>query len=181
MYPYVLALSFVKKQLQFSTKFRKRAPRSDDLARLTAVHRELVQYHLSGESVRQHPKVLSSASPAKYFSAARKRILEKLRVDIGIPWSVQSERISQNLDKLLAVKGNFKPPLHVQQHVFGPKTVPLIIAELDRRIVDLLAIPMQQRIHIAQGSTTVPASGIWDSGDTDQDLDSDSDINDLIG
>ena len=187
--PYAMALRLVRKKLRFNTKFRQRTPRAQDLPRVGSVDRDLVDWHLNGNAVREHQRVLQSVDPSKYFSEVRLRVLKTMGIDYGLPWRVQLNQVSRNLKSLLNVKRHFKPPQQLQHHVFGPKTIPAIIEQLDRLIETLKRKPMQQRLQTALALTakyksrSISSSRYYSDPDRDlgEDSEETSDISDVIG
>lgn len=119
--PYACVFQLVRKVLRLDEKFRHRTPRSVDLRQLGAADRDLVSAHLVGADLRTHQSVLLKGcrlQQQKYFSALRARILKRLRIDIDMPWRIQSRMLSPDLPFLLSYPGMFEPPAMLADYVF---------------------------------------------------------------
>ena len=58
----------------------------------------------------------------KKFSAFKRRILEEFRIDISIPWVIQSEGVSLTLKTWFKFRGEFQPGDSLKWNIFSRAT-----------------------------------------------------------
>jgi len=127
--PYEVAFSEVRKYFRLDDALRKRRPRPEDLNVLSGFDRRVVDLHLSGEDVRNHPDVPRLAD-RKYFSRVKRRIEDSLRIDISIPWSVQKSAVQGELAELLRYRNKYRPNSGLREHTFTSETAKRVIFQL---------------------------------------------------
>ena len=171
---YELAFSVIKQALWASFKFRRRLPRLSDYPPEGSVDRQLCEAYFAGLNVREHPLICQNKNPDKYFHDLNERIRQRLHIDYRIPWADCKQHLSHRLDQLLAAKVQFIPPADFAQSIFGPLTMPGVIAEL-QGCIDRLVLTAQTRTRTQNQPQTQPQTqNIVDDNDT-------SDISDLMG
>lgn len=127
--PNSIAFDTVREYFRFNDRLRKRRPRPEDLAKLADFDRRVVDLHLSGQDVRNHPDV-PQLNDRKSFSRIKRRIEGQLRIDISIPWSTQIQAVNGELEKLLTYEGKYKPKSEFLEHTFTKKTAKSAIRQL---------------------------------------------------
>lgn len=137
---YRLAYAVIRAQLRLDAGLRARKPKERDIAELAPLDQEVLRWHLDSDKrhqARNHPAI--KAKPTKlarqqYFSAMKRRIWRRLRVDISVPWSAQAAAASVKLNALLQYPGMYEPPEHLRPYVFGPEMAAQLIHTLKVRL-----------------------------------------------
>jgi len=118
---YSWARELMNRRLKLGVKFRARKPKPEDLAKLPQTDRAMAEMHLRGEDPFQHPAVQAHATVLerqKYFSAVKRRVLNRLRIDFDLEWEDQVKVANANLDQILA-RGLYEIPPELAPHCFS--------------------------------------------------------------
>jgi hypothetical protein len=127
--PYEIAFSEMRKYFRFDDRLRRRRPRPADLEVLSEFERKIVDLHLSGADVRNHSDVPRLAD-RKYFSRVKRRIEDLLRIDISIPWGVQTKAALGELEWLFCYRKRYRPSSRFLEHTFTSETAKRAICQL---------------------------------------------------
>lgn len=95
--------------------------------------KKYLAYHLNGNNVRDHrdlAEMPTRSERSKYYSAIRLRILENERIDLDIPYVVQTRQLSPRLSTLLVYPGEFKPADHLARYEYSRVSVPEAMSTL---------------------------------------------------
>lgn len=146
-----VGLLLIQKYLRFDADFRSRAPAADIKKKLCTQDRVVLDAHLRGDDVRNHPEVKSKATllaRQKYYSSIMKRIMEKVKVDISIRWSDQRVIFRPELPNLLAPEKQCAIPAELKPYCFCSATIPSIVDQLklkNRQLVGSVTKPVPKR------------------------------------
>jgi hypothetical protein len=102
----------VRKSLRLTgERLRHKAPRPEVFEMLTPTEADVLRGYLAEPPVapRESKTVVESASPNKRLYELRKPILQKARIDIGIPWTEHVKLRCFELEKTLVYPGDFHP------------------------------------------------------------------------
>lgn len=135
--PYKVGVDLIRKVLKLDVGLRSRAPKEEAIAQLVEPDQSILRWHLAGKKARFHPHILAQGDTHKqnvYFSAVKARLISKCKVDISIPWKVQSQRMSSRLPDLLRLNGQYEPPADIADDIYSPASVPAPINKLTRMI-----------------------------------------------
>lgn len=113
--PNAMGHKIIRQYFRFDDDLRQRAPKANHLDALNDADKSILRWHLDGKDVRQHQNMCGRDN--KYFSAVRLRILDRLRIDIAIPWAVQ-RTLSSRLSTVLAADNLYRPTADVKAHSF---------------------------------------------------------------
>lgn len=127
--PHEVAFREVRRYFRFDDMLRRRRPRPADLEVLSGIERKVVCLHLSGEDVRNNPE-LPKLADRRYFSRVKRRIEELLRIDISIPWGVQTKAALGELEGLFCYRKNYRPSSQFLEHTFTSETAKRAICQL---------------------------------------------------
>ena len=116
--------------LRLDEDLRVRLPTEEAIAKLPPDHQIILRDHLAGANIREHELVLDCAGTVeqvidaqnKKFSAFKRRILEEFRIDISIPWVIQSEGVSLTLKTWFKFRGEFQPGDSLKWNIFSRAT-----------------------------------------------------------
>ncbi len=106
---------------------RNKAPRQEAMQRLTDTECAIVQAYLAGTPADELPSIKECATAdarSKIKSRWRKSVLEKLRIDITIPWKQHQELRHADLDRLLQYPGDYHPDATTAAHCFCEENWP---------------------------------------------------------
>jgi hypothetical protein len=100
--------------LRLDERLRQDKPDSTDLQKLSPTNRHIVEGYLEGKQLKNCNllKRDSKLDAQKVKSAARLKILEKLRIDIDIAWAEHRKLGSRWMDKVIVYPGDHHPPDH---------------------------------------------------------------------
>ena len=135
--PYEIGLKMIRKTLCLDDDLRERRPKETDIAKLFAEDQNVLRWHLDGHNPRQHPRLLehkSADARNRVFSEIKARIYDRCRVDISLPWAVQSTAYSRRLAELLQFANRYSPPPHLMDHVYSPKSVARVLPLLKQKV-----------------------------------------------
>lgn len=137
---YKEAFAQMCRDLRLDENLRFRKPKGADLNGLGQVDREVLDWHLDDDDqhqARNHPAVLAKGDrEASYFSDMKLRLLDKLRIDISIPWKKQvaSAKAAAELRRLMLYPGLYRSSDELADQIFSMVSVPRIVRELQAKI-----------------------------------------------
>jgi hypothetical protein len=137
---YKEAFAQMCRDLRLDENLRFRKPKEVDLKGLSQADRDVLDWHLDDDDkhqARNHPAILEKGDrQATYFSDMKMRLLDRLRIDISIPWKKQlsSAKAAAELRRLMAYPGLYQAPDDLADHVFSMASVPRIVWELKTKI-----------------------------------------------
>lgn len=135
--PYEIGMTVIRKKLRLDEELRQRRPKKADIAKLYVEDQKILRWHLDGHNPREHPRVLdypTADARNRFFADVKARIYDKCRVDISLPWVVQSTAYSHRLAKLLHFANRYTPPPQLAEHVYSPVSVPRVLALLKEKV-----------------------------------------------
>lgn len=135
--PYEIGMTTIRKKLRLDDELRQRRPKETDIAKLYVEDQKILRWHLEGNNPRRHPRVLdrkSANARNRFFADVKARIYDRCRVDISIPWAVQSTAYSHRLAELLQFANRYTPPPDLVDHVYSPKSVARVLAQLKQKV-----------------------------------------------
>ena len=135
--PYEIGMTMIRKKLRLDDELRQRRPKETDIAKLYVEDQKILRWHLDGNNPRQHPRVLgytNADTRNRFFADVKARIYDRCRVDISLPWAVQSAAYSHRLAKLLHFANRYTPPPHLAEHVYSQKSVARVLPLLKQKV-----------------------------------------------
>ena len=129
--PHCVGIELARRHLRLDEDLRTVRPKPAYIAKLSANDQTILTSHLAGNDVLHHTLI---GTNQHQFGMYRARILKATRVDIAIPWLVQSQQISSLLADTLVVDGQFKLPQHLQPLSFFTKTAKALYSHLQARV-----------------------------------------------
>jgi hypothetical protein len=140
--PYPMVYAHVRKMLQLDRDLRRDEPSLEEMtaAKVSASDQEVVLWHLAGRSAADHPLVVGDRThiaQLKYLSDVKARVLQRLRIDISIPWERQKAAPLDRLRDILQYTGLYYPPAHLEGHLFGPVSTTRVVHCLRQEIARL--------------------------------------------
>ena len=131
-----LGVKLIRDYLRLDENLRTRRPKPSDIEKLSPVDQRILRWHLAGKDVRQHELIKENGN--QYFSALKRRLLKKLKIDITIPWLDQSTKLYPKLSDLIKYTGKYCPPKELERHSLCLKTVRDVLVKLkaqNRRLI----------------------------------------------
>ena len=125
--PFTLTLCILYEYFKFN--LRTDCPSKEEMEQLNPTEQRVAQFHINGNNVRK-PPLIQSKEEYRYM---KELFMNKLGIDITIPWAVQSTKLSPYLADL----NIYRPKRGLARHCFSKLTVPDLIKELDRIIQKL--------------------------------------------
>lgn len=135
---YAKAREAARKKLGLNRQSRARRPKLEQIAALQQVDREMLEMLLKNQNPRAHQAVIDYATELeqqKYFSAAKVRVWQKLRVDLSVPWITQAEVAASGVYELLLSENRFEVPPELAQYCFTNATTNELKRQLELDIV----------------------------------------------
>lgn len=130
--PYHLPFELIRDYLRLDKNLRIRRPKPDQMESLSVADQEILNWHLEGHRVSDHPLLLGK-DRTKYYPV-QSRILKKTRIDIGIPWKVQNNDLSPRMNQLMRNPGQYRPLKQLAHVTFSRITLDDSIRRLDELI-----------------------------------------------
>ncbi|MBS1130700.1 MAG: hypothetical protein H6R16_1702 [Proteobacteria bacterium] len=124
--PYRFGMELIREYFRLDERLRERLPKQRDIATLSALDRDVLEWHFSGNDARQYPGL--AGNPKKH-SALKGRILSALRIDLSIPWLMQ-KRIRGYLSDKLTFSNRYRVPDALQDYSFCQKQVRALLRHL---------------------------------------------------
>ena len=141
--PHSVGIVLVREQLRLDDKLRAVLPKPSYIQNLSKNDQDVLNWHLQGKDARQHPLISGSQQARTQFSLAKNRIFKTLRIDISIPWAIQSKQVSQQLANVLQFNGQYRPPQHLDQFCFCLKTLKPLLQQLEAMVIRASPVPVQ--------------------------------------
>lgn len=139
--PYPKIYGLLSKALRLDEDLRTDEPTDQEWALLSAPDQEVVRFHMAGGDVAGHPNVTGTRTKVaqqKYLSDLKARVLQRLRIDFGIPWARQKAAQRSRLRELLHYPGLYVPPVDLQDAVFSQHSVPRLVHALELRLAEMM-------------------------------------------
>ncbi len=127
----------VRKRLRLDVVLRARRPKPEQVDALPEPDRSMVLMHLENQNVRFHPAILAYATELeqqKFFSAVKLRVLDRLRIDLSIPWKKQVAAASSGVYETFATANKSSVPTHLAPYCFTAGATGLIKHQLEIEI-----------------------------------------------
>ena len=174
------AFQEIKDYLRVSENLRSKRPKPDQIAKLSPAEQTILLDYFAGDDPKQHPLMVGKS--AQYFSSIKRHIETELRIDMSIPWSIHSTKISPDLPIWMQLPAEYQAPEHLVDHCFVRETVKAKLQEL-RQINAKLAAAMTPMTTAKQqrGNAVKQRSGKAKSHLHADDEDETSDISNLMG
>lgn len=132
-----------RKALRLDENLRVRLPSQDQMDKLPDTLRTVLQFHLNGENARKHAEVMdgdvTQAAQNKRFSAFKRQVLEKLGIDLSIPWSIQRSQLSPHLKDWFVHPGEYEPSDELAAHVFSRESTHEALKMLEAMIFEAIS------------------------------------------
>lgn len=135
--PYLRYRDTLRDAVGLNLPLRARRPKPEQVQKLSQSDRDIVLAHLAGEDVRKHPTILRHANELeqqKYFSAVKRRILKRLRIDLSIPWARQVAAASSGVYEFFSLDRLYRIPEHLRDTCFTEPTAMRIRSELEAEL-----------------------------------------------
>lgn len=126
--PYRLGMELIRKYFRFDERLRERLPKQKDLANLSSLDQDILEWHFNGSDARHHPDL--EGNPKK-FSAHKRRILRECRIDLTIPW-LKQKIIRGYLSDTLTFNNRFRIPDALRKHSFCQESVRTALGRLKK-------------------------------------------------
>lgn len=123
----------IRKRLQLDVWYATEAPNEETMAALVDTHRTILEFHLQGNSARDHELCRYSGSgklDPNYYQI-RNALLSKVGIDLDIPWEKQVAGMADNLSELLQYDQRFRVPEHLRAYAFTSALFNPMIAALE--------------------------------------------------
>ncbi len=120
------------------TKLRARRPKAEHLAKLAQIDREMVEMLLNGNNPRNHPAVVAYPTKNegdKYFSAVKRRVLDKLSIDLSLPWTKQQAVAASGIYELMKDENRVGVPVELQAYCFTNQSTAKVLRSLELEVV----------------------------------------------
>ena len=138
---YEVGVELIRTELRLDEGLRKRAPKEAFILSMAEPDQTILRSHLAGGDARKHWLILTKDTTHQqnvYYSAIKNRLLKKVKVDISIEWTKQSEQLSPRLAELIRYTGDYEPPVELAEKVFSRDSAPVRMAKLEALIAELL-------------------------------------------
>lgn len=139
---YKKAFELVRSELRLDDNLRQKQLRSPTVKTLNLpkIDQALLLYHLKGKIVREHEMLLlmSPLQAKKAYSASKKRIYDRIQIDLDIDYSRQLKSVFPKLTEVLQYLGEYIPSDRVAPFVYSRVSVPAALEKLDRLIAEIL-------------------------------------------
>lgn len=124
------------KGLRLNERLRQDKPDSTDLQKLSSANRHIVEGYLEGRQLKNCERLKrdSKLEAQKVKSAARLKILEKLRIDIDIAWAEHHKLGSRWMEKVIVYPGDHQPPDSRVPSSFCKENLSAILQKLRRAL-----------------------------------------------
>jgi len=135
--PYERYSLAVRKRLKLDVPLRARRPKPEQINELPEPDRSMVLMHLDDQNARLHPAVLAYATELerqKFYSAVKLRVLDRLRINLNIPWKKQVAAASSGVYEAFAFANKYSVPAHLAPYCFTAETTALIKHQLELEI-----------------------------------------------
>lgn len=148
---YKMAFALVRAELRLDDALRPKQLRSPSVKALNLPKNDqtLLLYHLKGNIAREHDifKMLPSLKASKAYSASRKRIYDRIRIDLDIEYSLQLKAVYPELTDILAYPDEYSPSAKVAPFIYSRVSVPRAIEKLEKLTAELLEASAQSTFH----------------------------------
>jgi hypothetical protein len=127
----------VRKRLKLDVPLRARRPKPEQIDELSEPDRSMVLMHLDHQNARLHPDVLAYATELerqKFFSAVKLRVIDRLRINLNIPWKKQVYAASSGVYEAFAIANKYSVPVHLTSYCFTAETTAHIKHQLELEI-----------------------------------------------
>lgn len=115
--------------LRVSEGLRSKRPKPEQIvSALTTAEQTILLDYFGGIDPKTHPTMLGKSG--QYFSSVKRSIESKLRIDMTIPWSVHSSKISPDLPKWFKCPAEYVAPADLADHCFVRATVKAKLKQL---------------------------------------------------
>lgn len=118
--------------LRTSDNLRSRRPKPEHMNVLTPTEKEVLTDYFTGVDPSEHE--LMKGKSQQYFSLVKRNIEKALRIDISIPWSLHSTKISPTLPQLFQYPGEYQPAAHLADYCFTRETAKLALVKLRQMV-----------------------------------------------
>nr|WP_315253379.1 hypothetical protein [uncultured Duganella sp.] len=139
---YKKAFSLVESELRLDEDLRQKQLRTPSVKGLNLPKNDqsLLLYHLKGNIAREHEMflMLTPLQASKAYSASKKRIFERIGIDLDIEYSLQRKAVHPKLTEVLRYPGEYIPSNKVAPFVYSRVSVPAAIEKLEQLIAELL-------------------------------------------
>lgn len=139
---YKNAFELVRSELRLDDNLRQKQLRSPTVKTLNLPKKDqaLLLYHLKGKIVREHEMFLlmSPLQAKKAYSASKKRIYDRIQIDLDIDYSHQLKSVFPKLAEVLQYRGEYIPSDRVAPFVYSRVSVPAALEKLERLIAEIL-------------------------------------------
>ena len=132
--PHAIGIELARARLRLDENLRAVSPKPNYIAKLSQDDQVVLAWHLQGQDARQHRHITDHANPKKQFTAVSGRILKTLRIDLNIPWDIQSAQVSPPLAKALVFGGQYQPPQHLANFCFCRKSLKPLLLRLKQLV-----------------------------------------------
>jgi hypothetical protein len=142
---YGKVFQLVRGVLRLDECLRTRAPTDYVIQKLPPAAQEALRSHLAGRNLREP----ASSSPEdrdrlnKKFSELKRLCLPVTRVDLSLPWQVQSTLLSADLQDWFEYEATAWPTEGLLRYVFSPASVPAALEALRAETERVLAASAQ--------------------------------------
>lgn len=139
---YRKAFELIRSELRLDENLRQKQLRSPTVKTLNLPKKDqaLLLYHLKGKIVREHEMFLlmSPLQAKKAYSASKKRIYDRIQIDLDIDYSQQLKSVFPKLAEVLQYRGEYIPSDRVSPFVYSRVSVPAALEKLERLIAEIL-------------------------------------------
>lgn len=139
---YKKAFELVRSELRLDENLRQKQLRSPTVKTLNLPKKDqaLLLYHLKGNIAREHEmfRMLSPLHASKAYSASKKRIYDRIQIDLDIAYSGQLKTVFPKLTEVLQYPGEYIPSDRVAPFVYSRVSVPAALEKLEKFIAEIL-------------------------------------------
>jgi hypothetical protein len=141
--PYEVIFDLVRRKLRLDDELREKRMKvpTVETLKLSSDDKKLLIWHLSDQNVLDHNifrDIRDVDQRMSRYYATRKRIYDATKICIYLTYSVQIKRLSHGLVKTLEFPGEFKPPGHLEPHIFSRLSTDPAIRRLAEITCDVL-------------------------------------------
>lgn len=139
---YRKAFELVRSELRLDDNLRQKQLRSPTVKTLNLPKKDqaLLLYHLKGNIAREHEmfRMVSPLHASKAYSASKKRIYDRIQIDLDIAYSGQLKTAYPKLVEVLQYPGEYIPSDRVAPFVYSRVSVPAALEKLEKLIAEIL-------------------------------------------
>lgn len=122
--------------LRVSDKLRSKRPKPDQIAKLSPAEQTILQDYFNGIAPKKHLALQGKST--QYFSIVKRKIEDKFRIDITIPWDIHSQKIAPDLPSWMQVPPEYEVPASLQDYCFVRETAKAKLKQLCQRNLQLI-------------------------------------------